>query len=64
MIEYGGMPPRFEFVKVQRLTAPKEDGSANIYNICAGAKEKMFLFCWILQLRHPHLTLRLNIPYF
>ena len=38
--EFGGMPPRPEVVKVQRLSAPRRDGIKNIYKIFAGTKEK------------------------
>ncbi|MBR7116542.1 MAG: hypothetical protein IKC87_02410 [Clostridia bacterium] len=43
-IEYGGMPPRPEVVKVMRLTAPKTDGGPNIYQITAGSKERQLSF--------------------
>lgn len=43
-IEYGGMPPRPEVVKVVRLTAPRRDGGINVYKIWAGTKEKQVSF--------------------
>ena len=43
-IEYGGMPPRPEIVKVVRLTAPRSDGGTNVYKIFAGTKEKTLSF--------------------
>ena len=43
-IEYGGMPPRPEVVKVVRLTAPRTDGMANIYKVFAGTKERQISF--------------------
>ncbi|MBR2930478.1 MAG: hypothetical protein IKC32_04545 [Clostridia bacterium] len=44
MIEYGGMPPRPEVVKVMRLSAPRVDGGINVYKITAGTKEKQISF--------------------
>ena len=44
MIEYGGMPPRPEVVKVLRLTAPRTDGGVNVYKITAGTKERQISF--------------------
>lgn len=38
--EFGGMPPRPEVVRVERLSAPRVDGMKNIYKIYAGTKEK------------------------
>ncbi len=43
-IEYGGMPPVPEVVKVVRLTAGREDGGVNVYKIWAGTKEKQLSF--------------------
>ena len=43
-IEFGGMPPRPEVVKVVRLTAPRVDGGANVYKVWAGTKEKQLSF--------------------
>ena len=43
-IEFGGMPPRAEVVKVVRLTAPRSDGGTNVYKIWAGTKEKQVSF--------------------
>ena len=38
--EFGGMPPRPEVVRVERLSAPRTDGLKNIYKIYAGTKER------------------------
>lgn len=43
-IEYGGIPPRPEVVKVKRLTAPRADGGTNVYKIWAGTKERQLSF--------------------
>lgn len=43
-IEYGGMPPRPEVVKVVRITAPREDGGTNVYKVWAGTREKQVSF--------------------
>ena len=43
-IEYGGMPPRPEVVRVVRLTNARCDGGANIYKIWAGTKERQVSF--------------------
>lgn len=43
-IEYGGMPPRPEVVKIQRLTRANTEGGANIYKIWAGTNEKQVSF--------------------
>ena len=50
-IEYGGMPPRPEVVKVVRLTAPRETGETNVYKIWAGTKEKQLSF--VLDITSP-----------
>lgn len=43
-VEFGGMPPRPEVVRVVRLTAPRTDGCTNVYKIWAGTKEKQVSF--------------------
>jgi hypothetical protein len=43
-IEYGGMPPRPEVVKVVRLTNARCDGGMNVYKVWAGTKEKQISF--------------------
>lgn len=43
-VEFGGMPPRPEVVKVVRLTAPRADGGTNVYKIWAGTKENQLSF--------------------
>lgn len=50
-IEFGGMPPRAEVVKVVRLTAPRSDGGTNCYKIWAGTKEKQVSF--VLDITAP-----------
>lgn len=50
-IEFGGMPPRPEVVKVVRLTAPRADGGTNVYKIWAGTKEKQLSF--VLDITAP-----------
>ena len=50
-IEYGGMPPRPEVVKVVRLSAPRRDGGTNVYKIWAGTKEKQVSF--VLDITAP-----------
>lgn len=42
--EYGGMPPRPEVVRVERLSAPRSDGMKNIYKIYAGTRERQVSF--------------------
>lgn len=49
--EYGGMPPRPEVVRVQRLSAPRVDGGTNVYKIFAGTKEKQVSF--VLDITAP-----------
>ena len=48
--EFGGMPPRPEVVRVERLSAPRADGMKNIYKIWAGTKEKQLTITDLLQL--------------
>ena len=50
-VEYGGMPPRPEVVKVVRLTAPRKDGNANVYKIWAGTRERQLSF--VLDITAP-----------
>lgn len=50
-IEYGGMPPRPEVVKVTRLTAPRGDGGVNVYKIWAGTQENQVSF--VLDITAP-----------
>ena len=43
-VEFSGMPPRPEVVKVVRLSNPRCDGGMNIYKIWAGTKDKQLSF--------------------
>ena len=60
-IEYGGMPPRPEVVKVVRLTAPRRDGGTNVYKIWAGTKEKQVSF--LLDVTAPPSAIDGSIKY-
>ncbi len=51
-IEYGGMPPRPEIVKVVRLTPLKFEGVANVYKIFAGTQERQVSF--LIDISVPH----------
>jgi len=42
-IEYGGMPPRPEVVKIERVSQPRMD-APNVYKVWAGTKEKQVSF--------------------
>ncbi len=42
--EYGGIPPKPEVLRMQRLTAPRIDGGANVYKIWAGTAERQVQF--------------------
>ena len=48
--EFGGMPPRAETVRVERLSAPHHGGT-NVYKIYAGTKEKQISF--VLDITSP-----------
>ena len=60
-IEFGGMPPRPEVVKVVRLTAPRTDGGTNVYKIWAGTKEKQV--CFLLDITAPASAIDGSIKY-
>ena len=50
-IEYGGMPPKPEYFRMQRLSGPRSDGGTNVYKIWTGTKEKQVTF--LLDLTAP-----------
>ena len=60
-IEYGGMPPRPEVVKVVRLTAPRRDGGVNVYKIWTGTKERQLSF--VLDITAPASPIDGDIKY-
>ena len=60
-IEFGGMPPRPEVVRVVRLTSPRADGGANVYKVWAGTKEKQVSF--LLDITAPPSAVDGSIKY-
>lgn len=60
-IEYGGMPPRPEVVKVLNLSGGRVDGGANVYKVWAGTKEKQVSF--LLDITAPPSAIDGSVKY-
>ena len=60
-IEYGGMPPRPEVVKVVNLSGPRADGGTITYKVWAGTKEKQVSF--LLDITAPASAIDGSIKY-
>ena len=44
MTEFGGIPPKPEYFRMQRLTAARTDGGQNVYKIWAGTNDAQVQF--------------------
>jgi len=60
-IEFGGMPPRPEVVKVLRLTNGRTDGGTNVYKIWAGTEERQVSF--LLDITAPPSNIDGSVKY-